>query len=118
MDCSVKIQSASAHIVKLKKLQVMKKSAKNSAKSNKQVANAQVANTAPAQSQKLIVAEKKFGRWYVYFKGVKPSENVGCGCKTPASALRYMMLLKARHGAAISQNVYERLRFEAAKEAV
>ena len=73
--------------------------------------------TTPAPPPKLIVAIQKFGRWYVYFKGVAPKDNVGCGCKTAKSAMRYMHLLKARYGATISQNVYERLQFEAAKEA-
>ena len=73
--------------------------------------------TKKAVAQKLIVAQHKFGRWYVYFKGVAPKDNVGCGCKTAKSAMRYMHLLKARYGAVISQNVYERLQFEAAKEA-
>lgn len=73
--------------------------------------------TTPATTPKLIVAIQKFGRWYVYFKGVAPKDNVGCGCKTAKSAMRYMHLLKARYGATISQNVYERLQFEAAKEA-
>lgn len=66
---------------------------------------------------KLIVAQHKFNRWYVYFKGVAPKDNVGCGCKTAKSAIRYMHLLKARYGATISQNIYERLQFEAAREA-
>ena len=70
-----------------------------------------------AVAPKLILAQHKFGRWYVYFKGVAPKDNVGCGCKTARSAMRYMHLLKARHGAVISQNIYERLQFEAAKEA-
>ena len=70
-----------------------------------------------AASPKLIVAQRKFDRWYVYFKGVAPKDNVGCGRKTAKSAMRYMHLLKARYGAVISQNVYERLQFEAAKEA-
>ena len=65
----------------------------------------------------LIVAQRKFGRWYVYFKGVAPKDNVGCGCKTAKSAIRYMHLLKARYGATISQNIYERLQCEAAREA-
>lgn len=64
----------------------------------------------------LIVAQRKFNRWYVYFKGVAPKDNVGCGCKTAKSAMRYMHLLKARYGATISQNIYERLQFEAARE--
>ncbi|MCH5346140.1 MAG: hypothetical protein J1E63_03465 [Muribaculaceae bacterium] len=59
----------------------------------------------------------KFGRYYVHFKGVPPRENVGCPCKTAKSAIRYMHLLKARYGAVISQNCYDRLQFEAAKEA-
>ncbi len=45
-----------------------------------------------------------------------PKDNVGCGCKTAKSAMRYMHLLKARYGATISQNIYERLQFEAARE--
>lgn len=63
----------------------------------------------------LIVAQRKFDRWYVYFKGVAPKDNVGCGCKTAKSAIRYMHLLKARYGATISQTIYERLQFEAAR---
>ena len=58
-----------------------------------------------------IVAQHKFNRWYVYFKGVAPKDNVGCGCKTAKSAIRYMHLLKSRYGATISQNIYERLQF-------
>ena len=65
----------------------------------------------------LIVAKRSFNRWYVYFQGLPPSQNVGCGCKTAKSAMRYMHLLKARYGATISQNIYERLQFEAAREA-
>ena len=79
-------------------------------------------NVAPAvettatANPKLIVAARKFNRWYVYFKGVAPKDNVGCGCKTAKSAMRYMHLLKARYGATISQNIYERLQFEAQRE--
>jgi hypothetical protein len=94
------------------------------AKKTKQIAENNVAHIAnpaveisPAISPKLIVAQRKFDRWYVYFKGVAPKDNVGCGCKTAKSAIRYMHLLKARYGAVISQNIYERLSFEAAKEA-
>lgn len=72
--------------------------------------------TVPAITPKLIVAQRKFNRWYVYFKGVAPKDNVGCGCKTAKSAMRYMHLLKARYGATISQNIYERLQFEAQRE--
>ena len=72
--------------------------------------------TAPV-TQKIIVAKKiKNGRWYVYFLGVKPEENVGCGCKTARSAIRYMYLLKNTHGAKISENIYERLKMEMAQE--
>lgn len=80
---------------------------------------APVVETTPATAStpKLIVAQRKFNRWYVYFMGVAPKDNVGCGCKTAKSAMRYMHLLKARYGATISQNIYERLQFEAAKEA-
>ena len=78
---------------------------------------APIVDTTPTVTPKLIVAQRSFNRWYVYFKGVQPSENVGCGCKTAKSAIRYMHLLKSRYGATISQNIYERLQFEAAKEA-
>ncbi len=92
--------------------------AHNAKNSEKSVANtAQTINVAQTSSPKLIVAQFKFNRWYVYFQGVKPSENVGCGCKSAKSAIRYMHLLKKRFGAVISQNVYDRLSFEAAKEA-
>lgn len=83
----------------------------------KQTTAPTAAEATPAVTPKLIVAQRKFDRWYVYFKGVAPKDNVGCGCKTAKSAIRYMHLLKARYGATISQNIYERLRFEAAREA-
>lgn len=92
------------------------------AKKTKKSAENIVAQPAPAAvatpttTPKLIVAQRKFGRWYVYLKGVKPSENCGCGCKSAKSAIRYMHLVKARYGATISQNVYERLQFEAQRE--
>lgn len=57
----------------------------------------------------LVVFKRTANRYYVYFKGVPPKDNVGCGCKTPESALRYMQLLKRRHGAVISQKCYEEL---------
>ncbi len=60
----------------------------------------------------LIVAQRKYDRWYVYFQGVRPKDNVGCGCKTAQSAIRYMHLLKHRYGAVISQNIYDRIKAE------
>lgn len=71
--------------------------------------------TAPV-TPKLIVAKRSYDRWYVYFKGVLPKDNPACACKTAKSAIRYMHLLKARYGATISQNIYERLQFEAQRE--
>ncbi len=91
-----------------------KKSAENKVA---KTATAAVETTPAPITPKLIVAQRKFNRWYVYFKGVAPQDNVGCGCKTAKSAIRYMHLLKARYGATISQNIFERLQFEAAKEA-
>ena len=111
----------------------MAKSAKNSVPNSQSVANMksasrtrkpkqapqvqEVVSTAPTITPKLIIAQRRFDRWYVYFKGVRPEENVGCGCKTAKSAIRYMMLLKNRYGAVISTNIYERLQYEASKEA-
>ena len=65
----------------------------------------------------LIVAQQNRGRWYVYFQGVRPKDNVGCGCKTAKSAIRYMYLLKHRYGAVISRNVYDRVKADADREA-
>ncbi len=65
---------------------------------------------------RLIVAQQKYGRWYVYFQGVRPEDNVGCGCKTAKSAIRYMHLLRFRYGAVISQNIYARLQYAAQQE--
>lgn len=79
--------------------------------------DASAVDTRPSVTAKLIVAQRKYGRWYVYFQGVAPKDNVGCGCKTAKSAMRYMHLLRNRYGATISQNIYDRLQFEAAKEA-
>lgn len=92
-------------------------------KKSAEIIEAQIANPAvepetstPAEPKKLIVAQRKFDRWFVYFRGVAPKDNVGCGCKTAKSALRYMYLLKARHGAVISTSDYNRLKEEALKE--
>ncbi len=94
-----------------------RKAKKSTEKIEAQAANPVAVETAPAPTTpKLIVAQRKFDRWYVYFKGVAPKDNVGCGCKTAKSAMRYMHLLKARYGATISQNIYERLQFEAQRE--
>ena len=96
----------------------MAKTTKKSAKKKvAQTAVPAVETTTAPVTPKLIVAQRKFDRWYVYIKGVAPKDNVGCPCKTAKSAIRYMHLLKARHGATISQNIYERLQFEAAREA-
>lgn len=92
-----------------------KKTKKSAEKKVAQTADPAV-ETVPVTTPKLIVAQRKFNRWYVYFKGVAPKDNVGCGCKTAKSAMRYMHLLKARYGATISQNIYERLQFEAQRE--
>ncbi len=96
----------------------MAKKTSKSAKKNNQVQTAPVAVEAQTQpiTPKLIVAQHMYGRWYVYFKGVAPKDNVGCGCKTAKSAMRYMQLLRHRYGAVISQNIYDRLAFEASKE--
>ncbi len=94
----------------------MAKKTKKSAEKKVAQTTAPVVDTTPTITPRLIVAARKFNRWYVYFKGVAPKDNVGCGCKTAKSAIRYMHLLKARYGATISQNIYERLQFEAQRE--
>ncbi len=92
-----------------------KKVSKKADKAAQQVEN--VVSTQPTVTPLIIVAQRKFERWYVYFQGVAPKDNVGCGCKTAKSAIRYMHLLKHRYGAVISQNIYDRLQAEASKEA-
>lgn len=74
---------------------------------------------AEAQPQELVIAYKLTAnnRYYIYFRGVAPENNVGCGCKSAKSALRYIHLLKKRHGATIGQSTYESLKAAAAKEA-
>lgn len=87
----------------IKKLKIMaKKVSKKAEQAAQQVENVVIPQ--PTVTPNLIVAQHKFGRWYVYFQGVAPKDNVGCGCKTAKSALRYMHLLKHRYGAVISQN--------------
>lgn len=61
------------------------------------------------QPRKVIGCVEKFGRFYVYFKHIKPEENVGCGCKTAQKALNYCRLLKARHNAYLPQEVFNML---------
>ena len=107
---------ASAHIINPQNFKIMAKRTKKSAENKVAKTAAPAVEITPATTPKLIVAQRKFDRWYVYFKGVAPKENVGCGCKTAKSAMRYMHLLKARYGATISQNIYERLQFEAQRE--
>ena len=91
----------------------MAKKTKKSAENIAAQTAAPAVETTPTVTPKLIVAQRKFDRWYVYFKGGAPKDNVGFGCKTAKSAIRYMHLLKARYGATISQTIYERLQFEA-----
>ena len=67
--------------------------------------------------RKVIAVKQSFGRFYVYFKHVAPKDNVGCGCKTAQSAMRYCRLLKARHNAYLPDEVYQLLMAESAKEA-
>lgn len=100
----------------IKKLKIMaKKVSKKAEQTAQQVENVVIPQ--PTVTPHLIVAQRKFDRWYVYFQGVAPKDNVGCGCKTAKSALRYMHLLKHRYGAVISQNIYDKLKMEASKEA-
>ena len=82
-----------------------------------QVIEEVVAPEEKAEKKLLIVMKPSFGRFYVYFKGVRPEANVGCGCKTAKSAMRYMLLLKKKHNAEIFNKDYEILKAEAAKEA-
>lgn len=94
-----------------------RKAKKTSENIEAQVSNSVAVQTSKPTTPKLIMAIRKFDRWYVYFQGVSPKDNVGCGCMTAKSAIRYMYLLKNRYGATISQNMFDKLQLEAAKEA-
>jgi len=83
----------------------------------------QAVEQAPEQAEeqkerrKVIACKQSFGRFYVYFRHVAPENNVGCGCKTATSAMKYCRLLKARHNAYLPDEVYQMLKAESAKEA-
>ena len=81
-----------------------------------QIQSAEIAIPKATVTPRIIVAQQKFGRWYVYFQGVCPEENVGCGCKTAKSAIRYMHLLKHRYGATISQPTSARIKADPHRE--
>lgn len=113
--------------VQISDVKVAKKSTNRKANATKKVENpvevqAQIFEEVVApeentEKKMLIVMKPSFGRFYVYFKGVRPELNVGCGCKTAKSAMRYMLLLKKKHNAEIFNKDYEILKAEAAKEA-
>lgn len=73
---------------------------------------------APEEKRRLLIVFKTThtGRYYVYFQGVAPAQNVGCGCKTAQSAIRYMHLLRKRHNATIDKSAYDKLKAIAATE--
>lgn len=70
-----------------------------------------------AERRKVIAVKESFGRYYVYFRGVAPEQNVGCGCKSKQSAMRYCHLLMARYNAFLPEAVISMLKSETAKEA-
>lgn len=84
-------------------------------KTQKSVEIAEVKNVEnnAVKTQKLIAVKFKFGRWYVYFKGVRPEENVGKGCNTAKSALRYMFYLKSKFEARIQRESIDKLKLAA-----
>ena len=67
--------------------------------------------------RKVIACKQSFGRYFIYFRHVAPKDNVGCGCKTAASAMRYCRLLMSKHDAYLPDEVYQFLKAEQAKEA-
>lgn len=60
-----------------------KKVSKKIDKAAKQVENVVILQ--PTVTPHLIVAQRKFDRWYVYFQGVAPKDNVGCGYQETAT---------------------------------
>ena len=121
------IQKIMKKSVQNSEVKVANKSTNRKAKATKKVENPievqvvsneeVIASEDNAERKPLIVMKPSYGRFYVYFKGVKPEDNVGCGCKTAKSAIRYMLMLKQKHNAVIFNKDYEILKAEAAKEA-
>lgn len=97
--------------------QAKKSGKKSSAKEAKAVEQApgemEAVQCQPAK--KVITFKMSYDRYYVFFRGVAPAENIGCGCKTALSALRYAMMMKQKHDAIIDNKAYATLKAEAKK---
>ncbi len=72
---------------------------------------------ATAEKSKLLVFKRSRNNgFYVYLLGVMPDENIGCNCRTPQSAMRFMLWKKRELGAAISEQHFNELKQLAAAE--
>lgn len=99
------------------------KSGKKSSTKAAKAAQAKAVEQAPAEveaaedkpAKKVITFKMSYDRYYVFFRGVAPAENIGCGCKTALSALRYAMMMKQKHDAIIDKKAYATLKAEAQK---
>ena len=77
-----------------------KRTRKAAAKSEATVATApeqkpEATTEATAEKSKLLVFKRSRNNgFYVYLLGVMPDENIGCNCRTPQSAMRFMLWKK------------------------
>ena len=77
----------------------------------------EAAAEATAQKSKLLVFKRSRNNgFYVYLLGVMPDENIGCNCRTPQSAMRFMLWKKRELGASISEQHFNELKQLAAAE--
>jgi cell division septation protein DedD len=81
---------------------------------------AQAAADAPQSAKALVLTARYYAnsqRWYVYLRGVAPMDNIGCGCKSATSALKFMYMKRRQLGASIDPEIYKVLSDCAHKEA-
>lgn len=100
-----------------------KRSSRKAAKSEATTAAApelqpqpQAEATASKPNKLLVFKRSRNNGFYVYLLGVMPEENIGCNCRTPQSAMRFMLWKKRELGASISEQHFNELKQLAAAE--
>jgi len=66
--------------------------------------------TASKPNKLLVFKRSRNNGFYVYLLGVMPEENIGCNCRTPQSAMRFMLMKKRELGASISEQHFNELK--------
>lgn len=71
---------------------------------------------ATEKNRLLVFKRSRNNGFYVYLLGVMPEKNIGCNCRTPQSAMRFMLWKKRELGASISEQHFNELKQLAAAE--